>query len=456
MLTNIHTNNMRSYVATCINSADPLSVFAYTTNHPEPDLPSDTAVLVRVVYAGVNPADLQYVNGQYEHAPAHPMPCFPAPLGVEGAGIVVRVGSKVTKFKQGDQVLGLHQRMDEGTFAEVASFEEHELAYKPPTVCWQVAAATPVAGVTALSALLCCPGLKAVYKGSSATSAASSANSSPAGQAAAPAGPEQAAAEPHSLIQSILILGASGGVGSFAVMLAKHFFRIPVVIATCSGGNATYVQQLGADVIIDYTSQDVQQAALRAVKQENLADLPETVAPCVRPPAVASIAAAAAETNCSSPCSSSPRNSSSNHKLDLIIDNVGGSDNMSMACRLLKPSGLYVTSVPLADPHDASFSSVLSFFFNLGVRKLQHVVSYKHCPAVAFNGATADGRKVQRIVDWLAASDSILHSSDAHSSLLRVTEYDLSEAGTALQALHSKHAVGKLVLKVADAAVQTT
>ena len=60
-------------------------------------------------------------------------------------------------------MLGLHQRMDEGSWAEVAAFEEAELAVKPAVVCWQLAAALPVAGLTALSALLCCPALQKVY-----------------------------------------------------------------------------------------------------------------------------------------------------------------------------------------------------------------------------------------------------------------------------------------------------
>lgn len=429
---------MRAYVATGVDSEDPLSVFSYRLDHPEPTvLATNTTVLVRILCAGVNPADLQYVNGQYEHAPAHPMPSFPAPMGVEGAGVVERVGSKVNKFKPGDHVLGLHRRLDEGTFAELASFEEDELALKPSAVSWQVAAATPVAGVTALSALLCYKALKPTYQ----KFVSAHSRSKPAAcinRCAAARPVEPASTDASSTVKSVLILGATGGVGSFAVLLAKHFFHIPLVLATCSAKNAQYAHQLGADVAIDYTNEDVEQNALQAVQQSAGTAAPTCICPDIKGPA------RAAEQG----QSSSPRKGGV--KLDLIIDNVGGSEHMSMACRLLNQSGMYVTSVPLADPQDSSLSSVLSFFVNLGVKKLQHKVACSGCPAVAFNGCTPGGDKVQTLVDWLAAADDIIHSSSVQDCLLRITEHDLADAGTALAAVQSRHAVGKLVLRVRE------
>jgi NADPH:quinone reductase-like Zn-dependent oxidoreductase len=197
---------MRAYVAHGIDYNNPLMTFKYVTAHPVLEQPpTATSVLVKVAYASVNPADIQYVNGVYEHAPAHPLPHFPCPLGVDGARVVVAVGSKVTKFKEGDHVLGLHQCIDNGSWAEVAAYEESELAVKPAESCWQLAAAAPVAGLTALSALLCCPALNTYYNQHSSSSRAP--------------------------LQSALVLGASEGVGSFAVLLAKHFFKVPLVLA---------------------------------------------------------------------------------------------------------------------------------------------------------------------------------------------------------------------------------
>jgi NADPH:quinone reductase-like Zn-dependent oxidoreductase len=428
---------MRAYVAHGININNPLSTFKYTTTHTvlkQP--PTDTSVLVKVAYARVNPADIQYVNGVYQHAPAHPMPRFPCPLGVDGSGVVVAVGSKVTKFKLGDHVLGLHQRMDEGTWAEVAAFEESELAVKPAGVCWQLAAAAPVAGVTALSALLCCPALKQFYTQHSSSSSNGSRSSS-----VAP-------------IQSALVLGASGGVGSFAVLLLKHYFKVPLVMATCSGRNAEYVQKLGADVVIDYTMQGVaaavadtlqhrqrqcgsaaggtvQHGASRA-DQEQAAQASVLAADAARPPA------------------SSNKGSDISSKLELVIDNVGGSAHMSMACKLLTPdAGVHVTSVPLANPQSNSLWSVLAFFASIALRKALHSTAPARFPAVAFNGASPDGAKLQRLVDWLAAADGVVHGGSVEQCLLRLTEFDLQDAGQALAAVQSKRTVGKLVLRVA-------
>lgn len=506
---------MRAYIAQGLVPSDPLSTFKYTTTHPVPTCPpSDTAVLVQVACASVNPADIQYVNGVYKNAPAHPLPSFPCPLGVDGSGIVTAVGGKVTKFKPGDHVLGLHQRMDEGTWAEVAAFEEAELAVMPPGICWQLAAALPVAGLTALSALLCCPSLQKVYSQhnsgvippSSAAKAAGAASVAAAAAAAgvqgvqcsaqpqsgdpalagaaapgkgnAPVSPSppspspssaaiaaasctisstdpisgsglaQGSSEPssqllgfhsstgsgnapnsNSPVQSVLILGASGGVGSFAVLLAKHLFRVPLVLATCSARNAQYVHNLGADAVIDYTSQDVAAAVLQHL-QGQLQQQPGS--------------------NSSSGSSSARTHAStSSRSLDLVIDNVGGIDHMRMACKLLTPSsGLYVTSVPLSNPNKSTLLSVLSFFVHLSARKLLHFLAPGSYPNVAFNGASPDGHMLQGLVDWLAAAETVVHGSSAGQCVVRLTELDLQDTGVALTAVQSKRVVGKLVLKV--------
>jgi NADPH:quinone reductase-like Zn-dependent oxidoreductase len=347
-------------------------------------------------------------------------------LGVDGAGAVVAVGSKVQKFKVGDHVLGLHQRMDEGTFAEVASFEQSELAYKPEGLCWQLAAAVPVAGVTALSALLCCPALKQAHEQLSGSNS-SMAAAPTAAVAAAAAAPADASS--RTAVQSVLILGASGGVGSFAVLLVKHYFQVPLVVATCSGRNAQYVRQLGADVVVDYSRQDVQAAVAAAVLQKKQEEGAARSDVGVVP--------------------SAPGSSSSSICLDLVIDNVGGFDHMTLALRLLKPgSGLYVTSVPLANPQNSSFGSVASFFARLSWRKALHSFAPRRFPAVAFNGASPDGCRVQAIADWLAAAEGVVHGRSAKGCLVRLSEFDLEDAGEALAAMQSGRVVGKLVLRV--------
>ncbi|WIA29393.1 hypothetical protein OEZ86_011897 [Tetradesmus obliquus] len=122
---------------------------------------------------------------------------------------------------------------------------------------------------------------------------------------------------------------------------------------------------------------------------------------------------------------------------------------MSMACTLLSPSnGLYVTSVPLANPQSNSLWSVLSFFSGLMLRKALHSAVPARFPAVAFNGASPDGCKVQRLVAWLAAAAEVVHSSSAEHCLVRLTEYGLHEAGEALAAVQSKRAVNQAVAAI--------
>jgi hypothetical protein len=208
-------------------------------------------------------------------------------------------------------------------------------------------------------------------------------------------------------------------------------------------------------VVIDYTTQDVQAAVTAALEQQQQQQEQQQEGTKVMIVGGAEhvesgkASAVAVKPSSSSSSSSSRCGSSISSKLDLVVDNVGGSAHMSIAVTLLKPrSGMYVTSVPLANPQSNSLWSVLSFFARLASHKALHRIAPGRFPAVAFNGASPDGAKVQRLVDWLAAAGEIVHSSCATKCLVRLTEYDLQEAGEALAVIHSKGAVGKLVLRV--------
>lgn len=133
-------------------------------------------------------------------------------LGSELAGVVESVGSRVTRFRPGDEVFG----NGAGAFAEYARAREGRLAPKPPSLTFEEAAAVPESGVTALQAL-----------------------------------------RDHARVrdgQKVLVLGASGGVGSYAVQLAKAFGA--TVTAVCSAGKMDLVRGLGADHVIDYAGGD--------------------------------------------------------------------------------------------------------------------------------------------------------------------------------------------------------
>jgi NADPH:quinone reductase-like Zn-dependent oxidoreductase len=178
-------------------------------------VPADDEVLVRVRAASVNPADWYGVTGR--PWVARPTMGLRKPksnlLGVDFAGTVEAVGKDVTQFRLGDEVFGGR----DGAFAEyVCVREERAVVPKPANVTFEQAAAVPVAALTALQGLR-----------------------------------DKGQIQPG---QKVLINGASGGVGTFAVQIAKALGA--EVTGVCSTRNVDLVRSLGADHVIDYTRED--------------------------------------------------------------------------------------------------------------------------------------------------------------------------------------------------------
>ena len=176
---------------------------------------ADDQVLVRVHAASLNPLDWHYMRGTpyiLRLQAGLGRPDDPR-LGVDFSGTVEAVGPKVTRYKPGDEVFGGR----DGAFAEYVSVREaRALALKPANVSFGQAAAVPIAGVTALQALR---DRGRIHAG-----------------------------------QKVLINGASGGVGTFAVQIAKYYGA--EVTGVCSTKNVQMVGALGADHVIDYTRED--------------------------------------------------------------------------------------------------------------------------------------------------------------------------------------------------------
>lgn len=178
----------------------------------EPGLLEDE-LLVQVHAAGVNPLDIKIRNGELKRILPYRLPII---LGHEVAGVVVRVGSRVRRFKAGDEVYARLAKDRTGGFAEFVSVGEEAAAIKPKTATMEEAASIPLVGLTAWQALV-----------------------------------ERA----HlSVNQKALIHAGSGGVGTFAIQLAKHLGA--TVATTTSLGNFALVKRLGADVVIDYRKDD--------------------------------------------------------------------------------------------------------------------------------------------------------------------------------------------------------
>ena len=207
---------MKAIVFRTYGSADVLQYEDVATPSP-----GDDEVLIRVRAASANPMDYGFMSGIYLMRPFTGIrrPTKPTIPGADMAGEVEAVGKNVTRFRRGDHVFGAAR----GAFAEYVCARENKLAPKPATISFDQAASLPVAGLTALQGLR---DKANVQRG-----------------------------------QKVLINGASGGVGTFALQIAKSLGAH--VTAVCRTQHADTLRSIGADDVIDYTLEDCTQSARR-------------------------------------------------------------------------------------------------------------------------------------------------------------------------------------------------
>ena len=170
-------------------------------------------VLIQVHASSVNLLDSKIRSGEFKLLLPYKPPFV---LGHDVAGVVVRVGAHVQQFKPGDEVYARPDDLRIGTFAELAAVKESSVALKPKNLTMEEAASIPLVGLTAWQALVEKAELK---KG-----------------------------------QKVFIQAGSGGVGTFAIQLAKHLGA--TVATTTSTANVDWVKSLGADVVVDYKKED--------------------------------------------------------------------------------------------------------------------------------------------------------------------------------------------------------
>ena len=182
---------------------------------PIPAIQADE-VLVKIHAASVNPVDWKVREGYLKDMLPHRLPLI---LGWDFAGEIVAVGSAVQGWKLGDAVYARPDIARDGSYAEFIAVRASEIAAKPSKANWQQAAAVPLAALTAWQSLI-----------------------------------EGAAVQAG---ERVLVHAGAGGVGSFAIQLAKS--RGAYVITTTSSKNVDLVKSLGADEVIDYTKQDFSQ-----------------------------------------------------------------------------------------------------------------------------------------------------------------------------------------------------
>lgn len=237
---------MRAVTADFVNKSDSPRI----SEVEQPSI-SDGDVLVRISYGGMNAADWQYSQGMIPTIPEGNLNI----LGFEAAGVVARVGSNVTNWREGDRVMFARSRTtgESGTFAEYVAMPADLVCRVPDWMAMTEAAATPICFLTSYISLF----------------ADDLGNAKPG--------------------QKILIHGGSGGVGSFAIQLAKYGGLF--VAATGRPANRDYMIEMGADLAIDYTDPKGIVAQVRewapegldmvfdAVRQNTLPDALEALKP---------------------------------------------------------------------------------------------------------------------------------------------------------------------------------
>jgi NADPH:quinone reductase-like Zn-dependent oxidoreductase len=301
---------------------------------------------VQVYAAGLNPIDNMIPSGTFK-----PILRFqlPATLGSDLAGVVTEVGSRVTRFKPGDAVFANIFDLGTGAIAEFAVVPEHAAALKPANLDFVQAASIPMVGLTAWQALKERVGLRAGQK--------------------------------------VFIPAGSGGVGTFAIQLAKHLGA--KVGTTTSTSNVELVRRLGADEVVDYKTQ-------------------------------------AFETVLSG--------------YDAVLGTVRG-DVIEKSIRILKPGSMIIS---LVGPPDAAFAQArrlnagLAFVFGLISRKIRRLAK-KRDVTYAFLFARPDGAQLAEIGELLKA-ERIQPVIDK--------VFPFEHAKEALAYLAQGHARGKVVVKL--------
>jgi len=263
-------------------------------------------VLVTVSAASINPLDIMVRNGEFKQLLKYKPPFV---LGHDMAGVVTEIGSEVTDFAVGDEVFARPRDQRIGTFAEYIAVDGDDVALKPAVLSLHEAAAVPLVALAAWQILV-----------------------------------DTAHIEPG---QKILVHAGAGGLGSTVIQLAKHLGAH--VATTVNGARTQLVRDLGADIVIDYTTQDF---------AEILSDY------------------------------------------DVVLDSLGG-ENLAKSLTVLKPGG---TVIGVAGPPDAGFARQVgapkpfAFVLSFLSRKVRRAAK-KHGVRYAFFFMHASGAQLRKLAE---------------------------------------------------------
>jgi NADPH:quinone reductase-like Zn-dependent oxidoreductase len=312
---------------------------------PDPEV-RENDVLVQVRAAGVNLLDSKIRKGEFKQILPYRLPVI---LGNDVAGVVVRAGSRVRRFKPGDEVYARPGKDRIGAFAEFISIREDDLALKPEQLTMEEAASIPLVGLTAWQALIERGNLK---KG-----------------------------------QKVLIHAGSGGVGAFAIQLAKHVGA--TVATTTSAANADLVKRLGADVVIDYRKDDFEKLL---------------------------------------------------YDYDVVLNSLG-SETLKKSLRVLKPGGKLIS---ISGPPDPDFAREIGSPWIL--KPVMRVLSYRIRRAAKRRHVSYSFLFMRANGDQLREITALIDSQVVHPVMDRVFPFESTREAMAY--LEKGRAKGKVVVKV--------
>lgn len=372
--------SMEAVVVNDVNKEEPWESLLIVQQYPTPTQfhVQDDEVLVKMHAASVNPIDFKLNQMEITQR------LIPFVGGKDGAGEIVYMGDTAKKelhgrLTLGDHVLGVTSHSKYGTYAEYAVFHYSNLAKKPQSLTWEQAGALPLAVLTIWQ---CFSKVPLQVKN-----------------------PVQ-----RKRPLRVLIHGASGGTGSIAVLLAKHYFDADCVYATCSEKNASYVKNLGADRVIDYEKEMFEQVIQRDYWNEQSS----------RP----------------QPISESDKEAFKGY-VNVIIDTVGGYDLWKRSCDILDHESYFCS---IAAPHEleehTSVMELLKFGGTIVMEKLKHWTT-DH-PNFYWVLMDNDEKALEHLAEFLANK----------MDKVNITTFDLLEAKKAQEMSYNHHAVGKIVLKI--------
>lgn len=319
-------------------------------NAPEPTV-DDRDVLVAIHAAGVNMLDAKIRDGEFKLFLPYKTPFV---LGHDLAGVITRVGPAATRFAVGDEVYARPRDGRVGTFAQRIAVHEDDLAIKPASLSMAEAASVPLVALTAWQALV-----------------------------------ERANLQPG---QKVLIHAGSGGVGTYAIQLAKH---LGATVATTTGtSNLEWVRDLGADIVIDYRSQDFETLLV---------------------------------------------------DYDVVLDSQGG-DALAKSLRVLKPGGI---AIGIAGPPDPDFARQQEL--RLPLRLAMALLSLKTRRAARRRGVRYSFLFMRASGAQLGEITKLIDSGALRPIVDRTYPFD--EAPQALAHVESGRAKGKVVITTASPAI---